>query len=323
MSIQIALDPGFGNTKVAVNGALCVIQSAVSRPKNIGLAGIGMKAADAATQVETEAGLFAVGENAWHWGTPIGGMDYSALASEARQALFYAGVAQLLNPGEYQVELVIGLPVPLLRNAEQATTVMNQLRDAYRRQHVFRAGGQEYCLDVTRLLNLAQPVGAWNDWLLSEDLRPRKTDKDDKVAVLDIGMNTVDLYAIQNTRSLPVFVGGDKVGVRRLLDRVNGHRRIEESDSSLRSERLKPAKEHLESWLAEVLSVVEPTWPDMGEFEAVIPAGGGAVILGDLLRKALEDRGALVSWPGDPVTANVRGMWKWLAYSSRKQPRQA
>jgi len=37
----IALDPGFGNTKICIDGKTSVIQSVIVRPKEIGLAGIG------------------------------------------------------------------------------------------------------------------------------------------------------------------------------------------------------------------------------------------------------------------------------------------
>jgi hypothetical protein len=39
--------------------------------------------------------------------------DYSALASPERKSLAFATLAQILEPGEYDFELmVIGLPVP-------------------------------------------------------------------------------------------------------------------------------------------------------------------------------------------------------------------
>jgi hypothetical protein len=40
------------------------------------------------------------------------------------------------------------------------------------------------------------------------------------------------------------------------------------------------------------------------------------MVLGDLLNLALIAKGAAVSWPADPITANVKGLWKWGAYDS-------
>ena len=51
-----------------------------------------------------------------------------------------------------------------------------------------------------------------------------------------------------------------------------------------------------------------------GEVLINATAGGGSIVLGDLLRLALISKGAAVSWPEDPSTTNVRGLWKWGAY---------
>lgn len=41
----LTLDPGFGNTKVCVAGKTSVVQTAVSIPRSVGLAAIGMRSA--------------------------------------------------------------------------------------------------------------------------------------------------------------------------------------------------------------------------------------------------------------------------------------
>lgn len=126
------------------------------------------------------------------------------------------------------------------------------------------------------------------------------------MATLDLGMNTLDLYVIQDGKVEPRFIGDDKVGVRRLLELItaNGHD-PEELDAELRAGRLRPSKDQTESWLSEVLATIERTWPSLRRFDAVIPTGGGAMVLGDLLNLALIAKGAAVCWPANPVTANV------------------
>jgi hypothetical protein len=158
-------------------------------------------------------------------------------------------------------------------------------------------------------------VGAYADWLLDNELRIRKNGRQAEVAVLDIGMNTLDLYVVQDGKVLPRFIGGDKVGVRRLLEILNsnGHE-PEELDALIRTGRIRPTKEQLESWLSEILAAIERTWPNLRRFNTVIPAGGGSALLGDLLRVALISKGAAVTIPEDPSTTNVRGLWKWAAY---------
>jgi hypothetical protein len=322
MTTIAALDPGFGNTKLCIDGNVTVLQSAVSRPQFVGMAANGLRTVEVTDQVRiAETGeIYATGEHAWQVGAPLGGLDYSALASEPRKALFYASAARLLGPGHHQLDLVVGLPVPLLTDAAQAEMLMESLRIAYKTSHHFFGRGGEYNLEVNTLKVLAQPVGAWADWLIGPDLRPQKGGKDAEVAVLDIGLNTLDLYVIQGGRVEPRYIGGAKAGVRRILTSLNGHGQdLEEIDSGLRLGRLKPTRDVLNAWLSEIFSHIERVWPDLRRFSAIVPAGGGAVILGDQLRTSLIARGAILSWPSDPITANALGLWKWGAYAASKR----
>jgi len=103
--------------------------------------------------------------------------------------------------------------------------------------------------------------------------------------------------------------------VRRLLELLaRDGRDPEELDAELRSGRVKPDRSQLDSWLGGVLAAVERVWPSLRRFQAVIPTGGGALLLGELLQAALAARGAALFWPEEPVSANVRGLWKWGAH---------
>ena len=209
---------------------------------------------------------------------------------------------------------MIGLPVPLLLDETQGQAIIGGLK-AYKGVHHFTTDKGQYNLTINKLKALAQPVGAYADWLLDDEVHIRKNGRQAEVAVLDIGMNTLDMYVIQDANILPRFIGGDKVGVRRLLEilNTNGHE-PEELDAQMRSGRLRPSKDQLESWLSEILASIERTWPNLRRFTTIIPAGGGSVVLGELLRLALISKGAAVSWPEDPGLTNVRGLWKWGAY---------
>ncbi len=311
----IAVDPGYGAIKVCIDKQTILLPSAIARIKEIGKADIGMKAMSKAATIQNGWYTYAVGEGAWNWGEPLTNRDFSALNSPERMALIFAAIAQILPPGEYVGEvLVLGLPVPLLMDTSQSEAVMNGLK-AYKGDHTFETPAGKYKLTFQKLKVLAQPVGAYASWLLDDELRIRKNGRQAEVAVLDIGMNTLDLYVIQDGKVLPRFIGGAKVGVRRLLEILdsNGHD-PEEQDAQLRTGRLKPSKEQLDSWLSEILAAIERTWPSLRRFTTVIPAGGGSALLGDALRMALISKGAAVTWPADPGTTNVNGLWKWGAY---------
>ncbi len=323
----VALDPGYGNTKVCLNNPdgqgmkSVLLQSAVARGRNFGLAGIGMRLAQQAIPVQFSGHDLLVGPGAWNWNTPENNLDFSALTSPGRQALFYAALAQALDPGTYEVgNLVIGLPVPLLQDETQADAVMNALK-AYKGSHLFEVDKNEYRLTIQRVKVLPQPVGAYADWLISDELQMRKGSSQAEIGVLDIGQNTLDLYALQGGKVTPRFVGGSKLGVRRLIDLMDGSfagRDAVETDAALRSGRIKPAQIHLQSWLGEIMGAVERVWPNLRRFTAVIPGGGGCLLLGDLLRAALAAHGAAVFTPADTVMANAIGLWKYAIMMQRK-----
>lgn len=319
-SIVIGLDPGFGNTKVSVDGQYATIQSAVSRPRDIGMAAIGFRSAGRDVPIVTIDGVkFAVGPGSWNKGEPLTSMDYSALTSRERTALFYAALSKVLSVQtantHLDATLVVGLPVPLMQDPTQAQAVMEALK-GYKREHTFTVTRGEattaYAFTVTRLKVLAQPVGAYMDWLYDETLQARIGGAKAEVAVLDIGMNTLDLYVIQSGQVIDRHVGGAEVGVRRLLEIVttNGHD-IVEMDAQLRNHTLTPDAAALETWLGEILAAVKKTWPQLRRFSTVIPTGGGALVLGDKLTMALVARGATLHKPVDPVAANVNGFCKY------------
>ena len=311
----IAVDPGYGSIKICIDRQTVLLPSAVARLKEIGKADIGMKAMSQAQTIQFGWHTYAVGEGAWHWGEPLTNRDYSAINSPERMALIFAAIAELLSPGEYIIEvLVIGLPVPLLMDSSQSEAVMNGLK-TYKGEHAFETPKGKYKLTFQKLKVLAQPVGSYADWLLDEELRIRKNGRQAEVAVLDIGLNTLDLYCVLDGKVLPRFIGGAKVGVRRLLEILDGNGHDpEELDAQLRTGRLKPSKDQLNSWLSEIMASVERTWPSLRRFTTVIPAGGGSVLLGDALRMALIAKGAAVTWPEIPAVTNVQGLWKWASY---------
>jgi len=325
----IALDPGFGNTKTTTGHHAAVIQTAVSTPNHIGMADIGMKKQTKSNLVSINGANYAVGQNAWNLGAPIGGMDFSNLVSEPRLALFYAAFAEAENGHRDHIAdqykdntLVIGLPVPLLQNEAETRLVLSDLKKM-KRWHEFTYNKDPYRLEISKIKVLAQPVGAYTDWLLSwelgGDLVPRKGGKDSEVAILDIGMNTLDLYVIQNGQIVSRFIGGAKVGVHWMLTADRPTKDLVELDADLRSGKFKPTDTILSGWFSAVMDVVENHWPNLTRFDAVIPTGGGALLLKDQLTRSLSARGAAVHLPEDPITANVRGFWKWGRYEVQRK----
>lgn len=310
----LAIDPGFGNTKVCFNGATAIIQSAVVKPVHVGEAIDGMRISQAALRLTFDGLEFMVGEGAWNWGRSLGSMDFAGIVGPERLALIYGALARVVKPGDLgECQMVIGLPVPLLMDEGQMKSIKAALA-RLKREHVFSIEGGEYRLNITGISYRAQPMGAFYDWQLSDDFSVREGSTAMTVAVMDIGMNTLDLFVVDNNALRPGLLGGDKVGVRRLLElaRLDGYDVIER-DGLLRSGRLRLRDAELDIWLSNILDVVERTWPTLKRFNAVIPTGGGAMVLAGKLQGALAAKGAALYWPTDPITANVKGLYKYAA----------
>jgi len=314
-SLIVGYDPGFGNTKVCTPAGVAVLQSAIARPREIGQAAQGVNVAKRPLNITVGADRFVAGPGAWLWGDPQTNMDYTDLASLKRLSLFYATFSKLHAPGDYEIEtLAIGLPVPLLQDQAQAAALLGSLK-VYKGAHGFKVEGQPYTLEIKRVKALPQPVGAYADWALDEDSHIRRGSSSELVAVIDLGMNTLDLYVIQGWEVQPRYIGGDKLGVRRLLETMNGHREhdLEALDSDLRAGQLSPDDQDLSAWLARVMGSIERHWSSLRAFDLVIPTGGGASVLGSRLNAALLSKGARAHWPQNPLTANVEGFYKWGA----------
>jgi len=318
MAFVVALDPGYGNTKVATPAGVTVMQSAIARPRNVGMAADGVKVAQRPKSVIMADGReYVAGPGAWVWGDPETSMDYSDLVSQRRIGLFYAAFAEHNKPGLYNVDLlVIGLPVPLMQNELQAKPFYESLK-VYKGGHAFRVDGEAYEINIKRVKVLAQPVGAYAEWSLDDQGLLRRGASQAEVGVIDLGMNTLDLFVVKGWEISPRYLGGEKLGVRRLLEALNGHhdRDIEELDALLRSQSLTANDSNLDDWLSSILGSLERNgWGSLRRFDAIIPTGGGVSVLGGKLHNALTSKGAVVYWPKKPVTpvaANVAGLYKW------------
>jgi hypothetical protein len=318
--VQIGWDPGFGNTKVSSVDVATVLQSSVALVTgDIGLAATGFaRAGREVWTVEFDGRSWAVGPGAWDRGHLSTSMDYSAITSSERLALLYSALASgghLSEPRGTNISLTVGLPVPLLRAKERAQAIMTSL-SGLKGSHQFIFRREVFQFNIVRVRALAQPVGAYMDWLLMDNGKARAGGTKAEVAICDLGMNTLDLFALRGNEVIDTFVGGGEVGARKVFERMKldgwaGHD-LAEIDALVRSGRAE-ADPYIDDWLGNVLAVINQAWPgdSMRRFQAVIVTGGGALMLGERLLSALRARQARLHIPGNPVTANVIGLCKY------------
>jgi hypothetical protein len=191
--------------------------------------------------------------------------------------------------------------------------------------------GHQTHLNVLEVKVRAQPQGALFEWALNTHgqwAHPTATIKD-RIAVLDLGFNTLDLFTIQDGQVSKRFTGGNTSGVRRaataLADMlaarglavslheaddwvrafVQGPRKKLETHVGGDTVDLRPLVQRaLQSTTEEVLTFVERAWGNARQFQHVILTGGGALAIGDALLRQIPHATLLP----DPVTANARGL---------------
>ena len=316
-SNAVALDCGFGSTKACIHGKPAYIQTAISIPKDIGLAGSGMQSAGKGVyNVEFDGHKFCVGPGAWYKGEPITSMDYMSITSPARTAAFYTAlhIANDGNPISLQDStLMVGLPVPLMLDATQGEVVTDSLRK-FKREHCFIVNEVEHVIEITKAKKLAQPLGAYFNWYFDDELKPRPGAKNVEVAILDWGMNTLDLYVVKGGEVAETYVGGAEVGMKNLLQAMNGNGHdLTELDAMLREGEIKPTKEQIEVWVGACFAEIKKTMPDFRRFGLVIPVGGSVLVAGEFLEAMLLSKHAKTHWVEDPITDNVMGLYKFVS----------
>ena len=345
---KIAIDPGFHAIKVAEvrdPGAsrpdVCAVDSVVGiGSTNLGMLEVGL------TRVKTvkpyrvqfgdkvlrEASMeYLVGPEVARYARPIERMDFNRLGdSPGIRASVYAALYAIVDGGQTDLAIVAGLPVELLQG-EQAKETVDALRGWLEGEHCFSVDGHEARLNVLEVKVRAQPQGALFEWALNmhgQWAHPTATIKD-RIAVLDLGFNTLDLFTIQDGQISKRFTGGNTSGVRRaataLADMLAARGltvSLHEADAWVQACVQNPRKKlethvggdtvvlrplvqrALQSTTEEVLTFVERAWGNARQFQYVILTGGGALAISEALLRQIPHAILLP----DPVTANARGL---------------
>jgi hypothetical protein len=305
---KISLDSTSGTGNIT-----CVLPYYLSYPNDIGLAANGVKL-NRVPRISLFGQTFCFGEHALHWGEPIDSLDYQSMFSIPKTALFCASVAQCLPPADYKLKiLTVGLPIQLLKDPEEMKLVIDRAK-LFKEPVRFEVDGNQYSLVAEKIKLMGQPAGALLNYALDDRFHLKgKARNNGLTAVIDIGRNSIDFYAMSNFEAVPRYVAGEKGGVRRLLNKLQSDRDTSDLEIQLRAGRLQIPKTAIDSWLEEITGIMENIWPNLRKFETVIPTGGGVLVLGEALYKVLIAKGASLNWPNgkeDAILANAIGLWK-------------
>lgn len=209
------------------------------------------------------------------------------------------------------MQLVACLPIESLSGPDAEDNTTN-VKSALTGPHAWTANGEQCFAHIESVMVAAQPVCALFDYLYDLSGHPvpeRKARPGREIGVINIGMNTLELLAVDGLTKVPRFTGGYFSGVRRLLELSNsgGHYTLAEMDRRLRSGHL-DISNSLSTWANEVIGKIEERWGTMWKrFSSIIIVGGGSVLLRDELSRRF---GAMAVFPSDSVLSTARGGYK-------------
>lgn len=226
----LGLDPGFGGFKLAEVTPSGIKTTHIPSVVGIGDTDLGLLSLGALGRrrndhtphaVAWNGTCYLVGAGVARFARPLQRLDYQRLSDGPElRALTYATLAQALGPGQHDVSLILGLPVEVMADRQQATSVLKGLRKWLLGQHHFQVDSNACHVQVDEVKALAQPVGAFFAWGLDDAGNWRRSPDDLKapVGVCDIGFNTLDLFAVEGGQVVARFTGGETLGMRRAAE---------------------------------------------------------------------------------------------------------
>ena len=290
---------------------------------------LGLKASkQTPLQIAYGGRSFYTGPRSHDFGRPIEALDYERLTGAPEMvALFYGALTRLgdkmsakgIDLSDLELNLVVGLPHGSLKG-EDGDRNKAAVRRWMEGEHHWLADKKPNCANVASVKIGTQATGALFDYLLDDTgkfIPDRKGGFKGEVGVISIGFNTVELQVVRQKEEVARFTAGATVGVRRLLEIVNGAGlySLGELDSLLRTGQL-DVSTALSTWEREVVGFIESKWGEQWKrFAAVLLVGGGVKLLENSLPYKFNGKAVIAD---QPVLAIARGLMKLGKMTGRK-----
>jgi hypothetical protein len=292
-------------SQVALNGTQKILETASLRKIAVPLT------------IKNRTGSYYTGLGAHYFGHLIENFDTTRNEGSAELlALFHAGLTlydRQFGLGDTRLSIALGLPNEAL-TGESAPANLSKARAWAQGRHTWEADGRAYQVDIADVKIASQAAGAYLDYALDDSgqlIPERKAATKGEIGVISIGFGTVEVMGVDNKALVQKYTAGASLGVRRLLEMVDGERHYSpfELDEKLRAGRLQ-VREHLPAWASQVNGFVEKRWgTDWKRFAAILVVGGGAL----LLREALLERfNGKIFLPDQPVFSVARGLHRFM-----------
>lgn len=345
----IAIDPGFHGYKIAWIGADGQVRTALV-PSVVGIGqitdlshlGLGRrKPKDLPMTVNFQPAnsapvSYLVGAGVHHYAEPMADLDYQRLSdSLASRSLTYAALGQSLNGQPTVTRLMFGYPVEVTADKDKFKETLRGQRAWLQGRHTFNVDGREVNTEVEQVKAVAQPVGSYFDWGLdvTGEWIQAEASLEMPIAVLDIGFNTIDLFAVQGGQIVNRYTGGNNLGMHRVARAVARHVYeqhgvrwgLHQADEMVKEFIARKQasfycadgevdlsgiiQQALEQNFTAINEFVSDRWQNGRQFYRLLVTGGGA----EALREQFLRRYPAAYIPAEPVFANARGLLKWAA----------
>ena len=313
-TISMGIDPGFGGLKIYSQGRGLELLSQVAANGGQHLDAMGgLKQAERPLMVETNDGQFYVGAHTHQYGRLIGNLNFDRLnnSPEIRALVYGAWTKYMQAYGIFEAPLSLMVALPIQTMGQEMREYRNSICEWLKGSHTWQADGVSYGVTVERVRTNSQPALALFDFVLDDEAKRVKEHSfalTSIIGIISVGFNTIELMEVENSTVTESATGGEKLGVRRLLELLNPKRKylMGHLDLKLREGSLN-YKEKLPVWASEVNGVIEDIWDKaLDRFSSVLVVGGGALLLGDLLK--LQGKGIVLN---NPVQAIARGSDKF------------
>ncbi|MBI9045167.1 MAG: ParM/StbA family protein [Anaerolineaceae bacterium] len=314
---NIGLDIGTFAIKLTDKNGKSLQIGQVATPGNFHVSNMmGMNNSNTPTMITLQnSNSFFIGEGSHNAGRPIENLDMERFnGTPEMEALTYGVFTQHIDTyGTLPIPLSVsvGLPLQMLTAEIVAETVEN-VKHWLSGEHQWKADGKAYQINIRSVKVTSQPVGGLFDFLLDNNglfIPARRSVYENEIGTITIGMNTLELLVSRKKEVLQRFTLGSTVGVRRLLELVNGQRlySLGELDNLLRAGKLDISAAQ-PIWERELMGEIERAWGNSWKrFSKVLIMGGGAILLRNTLPYRFGDK-ALI--PADPIFSVASGLWK-------------
>jgi plasmid segregation protein ParM len=328
-TLNIGIDIGYSAVKAVSGERRVTLPSIVGTPD---LARFGLSEGQEIV-LETANGPVLVGQGAVEQSRFVNRREDRAwIESDEYYTLFLASLSELSSATSIDVTLVTGLPVAFYSDHDHLASILRG------EHHVARSGAGRRA-QLIRVLDcrvIPQPFGALLSAALDDRGRIVNDDLTGRVGVIDIGGKTTNILSVSRLRELARETASLSLGGWDVVRAVREALAVRCPGLDLRDHQLVAAvaarqvsyygepvdlgpvvEAILEPLAEQIIAQATQLWNGGAALDAILVAGGGALLLGERICRHPNFRHARLV--DDPIFANAIGYWKLAMRIHRRE----